>query len=143
MTKAFLTALMIGTALPAAADIATTYAFDGSFDDATFSLESAIVVRGLVIDWVSHSGEMLNRTAADVGSDVVIFDAADIFMFCSASLSREVMEADYMNIVFCPYAIFVYEREGEVVIGYRNMPEGEMQKVQSLLDDIAREAADQ
>lgn len=143
MTKAFLTALMIGTALPAAADIATTYDFDGSFDDATFSLESAIVGRGLVIDWVSHSGEMLNRTAADVGSDVVIFDVADIFMFCSASLSREVMEADYMNIVFCPYAIFVYEREGEVVIGYRNMPEGEMQKVQSLLDDIAREAADQ
>jgi uncharacterized protein (DUF302 family) len=143
MTKAFLTALMIGTALPAAADIATTYDFDGSFDDATFSLESAIVGRGLVIDWVSHSGEMLNRTAADVGSDVVIFDVADIFMFCSASLSREVMEADYMNIAFCPYSIFVYEREGEVVIGYRNMPEGEMQKVQSLLDDIAREAADQ
>ncbi len=143
MTKAFLTALMIGTALPAAADIATTYAFDGSFDDATFSLESAIVGRGLVIDWVSHSGEMLNRTAADVGSDVVIFEAADIFMFCSASLSREVMETDYMNIAFCPYAIFVYEREGEVVIGYRNMPEGEMQKVQALLDDIAREAADQ
>ena len=143
MTKAFLTALMIGTALPAAADIATTYDFDGSFDDATFSLESAIVGRGLVIDWVSHSGEMLNRTAADVGSDVVIFDVADIFMFCSASLSREVMEADYMNIAFCPYAIFVYEREGEVVIGYRNMPEGEMQKVQALLDDIAREAADQ
>ena len=143
MTKAFLTALMIGTALPAAADIATTYDFDGSFDDATFSLESAIVGRGLVIDWVSHSGEMLNRTAADVGSDVVIFDVADIFMFCSASLSREVMETDYMNIAFCPYSIFVYEREGEVVIGYRNMPEGEMQKVQSLLDDIAREAADQ
>lgn len=143
MTKAFLTALMIGTALPAAADIATTYDFDGSFDDATFSLESAIVGRGLVIDWVSHSGEMLNRTAADVGSDVVIFEAADIFMFCSASLSREVMETDYMNIAFCPYAIFVYEREGEVVIGYRNMPEGEMQKVQALLDDIAREAADQ
>ena len=142
MTKAFLTALMIGTALPAAADIATTYAFDGSFDDATFSLESAIVGRGLVIDWVSHSGEMLNRTAADVGSDVVIFDAADIFMFCSAALSREVMEADFMYIAFCPYAIFVYEREGEVVIGYRNMPEGEMQKVQALLDDIAREAAD-
>jgi uncharacterized protein (DUF302 family) len=143
MTKAFLTALMIGTALPAAADIATTYDFDGSFDDATFSLESAIVGRGLVIDWVSHSGEMLNRTAADVGSDVVIFDVADIFMFCSASLSREVMEADYMNIAFCPYSIFVYEREGEVVIGYRNMPEGEMQKVQSFLDDIVQEAVGQ
>jgi len=143
MTKAILTALMIGAALPAAADIATLYPFDGSFDDATFSVESAIVGRGLVIDWVSHSGEMLNRTAADVGSDVVIFDNADIFMFCSASLSREVMEADYMNIAYCPYAIFVYEREGEVMVGYRNMPEGEMQKVQSLLDDIVNEAVGQ
>jgi len=143
MTKAILTALMIGAALPAAADIATLFPFDGSFDDATFSVESAIVGRGLVIDWVSHSGEMLNRTAADVGSDVVIFDNADIFMFCSASLSREVMEADFMNIAYCPYAIFVYEREGEVMVGYRNMPEGEMQKVQSLLDDIVNEAVGQ
>ena len=124
----------------AAADGQTVYTFDGSFDDATFSVESAIIGRGLVIDYVSHTGEMLARTASDVGSDVELFKAADIFVFCSASLSREVMEADPMNIAHCPYGIFVAEREDHVMIGFRNYPEGEMQKVQALLDDIAREA---
>ena len=130
-------------ALPAMADEATVYEFDGSFDDATFDLESAIIDRGLVIDHVSHTGEMLARTGADVGSDVVLFDGADVFLFCSAVISRKVMEADPMNIAHCPYTMFVIDREGLVQIGYRNMPDGPMQEVQSLLDDIAREAAGQ
>ena len=95
------------------------------------------------MDWISHVGEMLERTRADVGSDVVLFDNADIYMFCSATLSRKVMEADPANIAHCPYGVFVTEREGEVQVGYRNMPEGPMQDVQALLDDIAREAAGQ
>lgn len=118
----------------------TTYAFEGSFDDATFAVESAIIDQGLVIDFVSHTGDMLNRTQADVGSDVKLFEAADVFVFCSAKLSREVMEADPMNIAHCPYGIFVADRAGEVMIGYRNYPAGEMQKVQSLLDEIVQDA---
>ena len=129
-------------ALPAIAQEATTYPFDGTFDDALFAVESAIVGRGLVIDLQSRVGDMLNRTGADVGSDVKIFDAADIFLFCSASLSREVMEADPMNIAHCPYGIFVAEREGAVTVGYRNMPDGAMQKVQGYLDEIVKEAVE-
>ena len=136
-------AFCIATTLPAAAQDSTVYAFDGSFEDATFNLETAIVGRGLVIDYVSHTGEMLARTGADVGSDVKIFDAADIFLFCSAVISRKMMEADPANIAHCPYAIFVTDREGRVEIGYRNMPDGVMQEVQALLDGIAREAAEQ
>ncbi len=45
-----------------------------------------------------------------------------------------------MNIAHCPYGIFVAEREGAVMVGYRNYPEGEMQEVQALLDGIVREA---
>lgn len=123
-----------------AGDIATTYAFDGEFDDATFAVESAIVGQGLVIDYVSHTGEMLARTGADVGSEVTLFDNADIFLFCSAVVSRKVMEADRANIAHCPYAVFVTDIEGQVEVGYRNLPEGAMQEVQSLLDGIAREA---
>ena len=85
---------------------------------------------------------MLARTAADVGSDVKLFEEADIFLFCSASLSRKVMEADPTNIAHCPYSVFVYEREGEVVIGHRTFPEGPMQEVQALLSEIATEAAE-
>ena len=130
-------------ASPALAQQATVYDYDGSFDDATFGVESAIVGRGLVIDWTSHVGEMLERTRADVGSDVVIYDNADIFMFCSATQSRKVMEADPANIAYCPYGVFVTDKDGKVQVGYRNQPEGVMQEVQALLDDIAREAAGQ
>lgn len=124
----------------ATAEDATTYPFDGSFEDAAFAVESAIVDKGLVIDYRSHVGEMLNRTGADVGSDVKIFDNADVFLFCSAVLSRKVMEADPANIAHCPYGIFVTDRGGQVAVGYRNLPEGPMQEVQGLLDEIAREA---
>lgn len=132
-------ALLFGSAA-FAQDLATTYPFDGEFSDATFSVESAIIDRGLVIDYVSHTGDMLNRTAGDVGSDIKLFDGADVFLFCSAVLSRKVMELDPMNIAHCPYGIFVIDQDGAVSIGYRNFPEGPMQEVQSLLDEIVQDA---
>lgn len=127
-------------AAPAFAQDPVTTPFDGSFDDATFAVESAIVNQGYVVDYVSHVGEMLNRTGADVGSDKQIFAAADIFLFCSAVLSREVMEADPMNIQHCPYGIFVAETEEGVLVGYRSYPDGPMKKVEEMLDGIVAEA---
>lgn len=135
---AALTAFVTGTA--ALAEDAITYPFEGTFDDATFAVESAIIGRGLVIDHVSHTGEMLARTGQDVGSDVVLFDAADVFLFCSAQLSRSVMETNPMNIAHCPYGIFVADQAGEVIVGYRQYPQGEMQQVQAFLDEIVKEA---
>jgi len=114
--------------------------FDGSFDDAAFAVESAIVDKGLVIDLISHVGDMLNRTGEDVGSDKMIFKAADIFVFCSAVISREMMEADPMNIAHCPYGIFVAETEDGVMIGRRDYPDGPMDKVEAMLDGIIAEA---
>ncbi len=140
MRRGLVAAAFSATASLAIAEGATTYTYDGSFEDAAFGVESAIVDRGLVIDFVSHTGEMLNRTGADVGSDAPIFDEADIYLFCSAVLSRKVMEVDPMNIAHCPYGIFVAEKDGEVMVGYRNLPDGPMQEVQALLDEIAREA---
>lgn len=140
MMKSLIYAVPFVCASALAADDAITVPFDGSFDDATFAVESAIVGRGLVIDYVSHVGEMLNRTGADVGSDKEIFVAADIFLFCSAVVSREVMEADPMNIAHCPYGIFVTEDSDGVKIGHRDYPDGVMQKVEDLLSDIVAEA---
>ncbi len=127
-------------ATPALAQDAVLHDFEGSFDDATFAVESAIVGQGLVIDYTSHVGDMLNRTGEDVGSDVKIFDAADIFIFCSAVVSRQVMEADPMNIQHCPYGIFVTEKEGKVQIGHRDYPDGPMDAVEELLEGIVAEA---
>ena len=128
---------------PALSD-AVTYTTSDSFDDVVFALESAIQGQGLVIDSISHTGDMLERTRAATGSDVVLFEKADIYSFCSASLSRKVMEADYMNVQFCPYHIFVFVRPDtpdETVVGFQSFPEGPMKEVEALLDSIAREAA--
>lgn len=145
MTRtALAAALALGLSVnAAAAQEATTYPFDGTFDEATMAVEAAIIGKGLVIDYRSHVGEMLNRTAADVGSTVKVYDNADVFLFCSAVLSRKMMEADPLNIAHCPYGVFVMDRAGQVSVGYRQMPEGPMQQVQTLLDEIAREAAGQ
>lgn len=138
--RPFLLALALCLTTSVAQAQVTTYPYDGSFDDAAFNLESAIIDRGLTIEYVSHVGDMLARTGKDVGSEVQIFDAADIYIFCSAVLSRKVMEADPMNIAHCPYGVFVTSIQGRVSVGYRSLPPGPMQSVQTLLDEIAREA---
>ncbi|WP_299929327.1 DUF302 domain-containing protein [uncultured Pelagimonas sp.] len=135
-------ALSLMSTAALAADM-ITYDTDESFDDVVFGLESAILDAGLVIDSVSHTGDMLERTREDVGSDTVLFLNADVFSFCSAKVSREVMEDDPMNIVFCPYDIFVMvrpETPDVTTIGFRSFPDGAMKKVETLLDGIAKTA---
>ncbi len=141
-------ALVLAAGLTMAASAAlsdgiVTYTTDESFDDVVFGLENAILDQGLVVDGTSHVGEMLERTKADVGSDITVFLKADVYSFCSAKLSRKVMEVDPMNIRFCPYDIFVAQlpdSPDQTIIGYREFPEGEMKEVQALLDTIARSA---
>ena len=139
--KRFLMASALCIASTAMAQEPVVYTTQDSFDDVIFGLENAILDQGLVIDHVSHTGDMLERTKADVGAETTIFTKADIYSFCSAALSRKVMEIDPMNVQFCPYDIFVAQRPGEpVIIGYRPFPEGEMQEIQDLLDTITRAA---
>lgn len=136
-----LAALLLATPL-LAEDIAALTPYDGSFEDATFSVETAIIGAGLVIDHVSHTGEMLERTRGDVGSDTVLYEgAADVFLFCSASVSRQVMEADPANIAFCPYSIFVVQTEAGVQIGHPLYAPETMDPVEALLGRIVEEAA--
>ncbi|MFD1341125.1 DUF302 domain-containing protein [Litorisediminicola beolgyonensis] len=126
-----------------AAPVIVSYDSSQSFDDVIFGLENAILGQGLVVDTIHHVGEMLDRTREDVGSTVVIFDHAEVYSFCSAALSRKVMEADPMNVAFCPYNIFVSVRAdapGVTTIGYRSFPEGQMKEVEALLDTIVRNA---
>jgi hypothetical protein len=135
-------ALTIAASSVSAADM-ITYDTDQSFDDVTFGLENAILDAGLVIDHISHTGDMLERTKGDVGSNVTLFLHADVYSFCSAKLSRDVMEADPMNIVFCPYDIFVMvrpETPDVTTIGFRTFPDGAMKTIEALLDGIAKAA---
>ena len=144
--KHHLLALACLCATPVGAQDIIMYTTTQSYADVAYSLESELLNEGLVIDSISHVGEMLERTRGDVGSDTVLYKAADSYSFCSATLSREVMEANPLNIAFCPYDIFIAETadsSGHVLIGYRSFPEGEMQKVQDFLDSIVRAAIGQ
>lgn len=138
------TAILITLCMTATANAQDfkTYQTDGPFDDIAFAIESAILSKGLVIDHVSHTGEMLERTRADVGSDTVLFVAADVYEFCSATISRQVMEANPDNFNFCPYAIRIFERPdtpGRVTVSHQTHS-GSMAPVNDLLESIVADA---
>ena len=126
-----------------AADGFYTVDVQADFEDIVMDVEDAITNRGLVIDHVSYVGEMLERTRGDVGSDTQLFHDARIFSFCSATLSREVMEAKLRNLQFCPYHVHVYQTAEEgapVVVGYREFNEPTMRPINYLLQQIVAEA---
>lgn len=106
----------------ASAEELVTRSKAGAFDDVKFDLGNAIIERGLVVDYAGNVAGMLDRTGADVGSTTKLYKHAEYMLFCSAKLSRAMMEADPTNIGFCPFVIFLYERAdkpGEIVVGYR------------------------
>ncbi len=138
-----LTGALALAAGPAAAAEPSVVTVQDSFDNVTFAVQNAITNAGLVIDTVSHTGDMLKRTGADVGSTKPLFLHADVFSFCSAVVSREVMTADAMNIQYCPYHIFVAElpdKPGTILVGHEVYPHGVMDKVNALLDGIIKDA---
>ena len=145
--------VLIVLAVAAAAQTAgevKTYTKKASFEDVKFDLANAITNRGLVVDFIGNVGGMLARTGKDVGSDKPIYKNADYMSFCSAKLSREMMEAEPGNVVHCPFVMFAYEtaaKPGEVVVGYRPLPKGGsvasvkvFEAIADLLDGIAKEA---
>ena len=127
-----------------------TYSKQAGYEDVKFELNDAIIRRGLAIDYTGHINTMLERTGADVGSTRRVYKNAEFFMFCSAKLSRAMIEADPINVGYCPYVVFLYEaadKPGEIVVGYRRpLPSGnaETQKalaaIDALLDGIAKDA---
>jgi len=131
-------------------DYRKTYVSHGSFADVRENLALAITGRGIVINNVSHIGNMLARTGKDLGAGVDVYAQAEALEFCSAVLSRNMMEADRHNIVFCPYIISVYTLPGEkdrVYLSYRRpqlvgnaASKESLQAVEQLLDEIIDEA---
>lgn len=140
--------LVLTIAVPESAKAAegvTAYETTAPFSDVAADLEDAIVNRGYVVDHHGYIGDMLKRTAQDVGAEKPLYREAEYLQFCSAVVSRAAMEADIGNIAYCPYILFVYEAEaspGKVNVGFRRLPEGKgRDAVNVLLDEIAQEAA--
>lgn len=119
-----------------------------AYEDVRLDLESAIIKEGLKIDYTGNIGAMLERTGPDVGSNQPIYQRAEFFTFCSAKLSRAMMEADPANMAHCPYVVFMYQRAAtvkEVTVGYRKLEvKGRgaktLEEINALLDRIAKSA---
>ena len=115
-----------------------------AFADAAQAVNDAIVNRGYSVDYHGFIGDMLKRTAADVGATKEIYKDAQFFTFCSAVVSRKVMEGDAGDIAYCPYVVFVYEKPdagGKTTVGFRKLPAGGARDgVNELLTSIVEEA---
>lgn len=126
------------------------YTKDARFEDVRDDARLAIESRGLVIDLTSHIHQMLERTGKDLGRSAKIFRNAETFSFCSATLSRQVLEADPHLIAHCPYSVTVYTSDaepGKVHVAYRRLPvagspaaQKALKAVNGLLDGVARTA---
>jgi uncharacterized protein (DUF302 family) len=153
LRNAFAAVLLLAVSVhgaSAAGDHMALFTKTGSFEDVRDAVEMAITDRGLVVNNVSHVGEMLERTGKELGATKQIFLKAEVLEFCSAVVSRRMMEPDPDNIVFCPYVISVYvvpEKPNEVRVAYRKpqitgSPESQeaLKEVDELLSGIVEEA---
>ncbi len=114
-----------------------------SFADTRDAIVTAIENRGLVINYTARIADMLERTGADIGANKKIFDQAETLEFCSAGLSRKMMESSPHYIVLCPFTISIYTLPGDTGgtwVAYRK-PQGRAARmVEGLLRDVAAEA---
>jgi hypothetical protein len=144
------TFVIVGASAYAAEKPVQIYAVKDSLESVKDEVINAIVKRGLVVDYIAHVGTMLARTAKDVGASKTIYAEAQSLQFCSATLSRRMMEADTANVAFCPHVIFVYALPGSpgtTQVGYRPLlrigsrqSKAAIDAVNALLDGIVREA---
>lgn len=144
--------LLAGASQTALADGSHMAVFtrQGSFADVREGVEMAITGRGFVINNVSHIGEMLERTGKDLGGGKQVYLKAEALEFCSATVSRKMMEVDPDNIIFCPYIIAIYvlpEKPNEVRVSYRKTQmvgspasQKALTQVNELLSEIIKEA---
>jgi uncharacterized protein (DUF302 family) len=128
---------------------AAVFKTQGEFQDVRDALQMAIEGKGLVINHTNKIAEMLERTGADLGASKQVYVKGEQFEFCSAAVSRRMMEADAAAITLCPYILSVYTvpNDRNVYIAYRKPPATEnaalkkaLSEVETLLKDIIDDA---
>ena len=142
---------IIADEAPAQAEAVLEVTTRGSFDDVKQQLVLAIENRGLIVNHESKVGEMLERTGKDLGAANRIYIRAEVLEFCSAALSRRVMERDHRLLALCPYGVGIYTLPGEadkVHLVYRRPPSEAsepaapiLQQVDRLLHEIVQDAS--
>ena len=127
-------------------------AIEGNFEEIRERVAFAVGSQGLVVDHTAKVGAMLERTGKDLGETRQVFAEAEVLEFCSALVSRRMVEADPHLLAFCPYRIAVYTLPGKPLttyVSYRRMvtdladpnQKAVLQRVESLLEAIVEEAS--
>jgi uncharacterized protein (DUF302 family) len=122
----------------------------GKFEDVRDVVVTMIEGRGLKINHANYIADMLERTGKDLGATKQVYVNGEQFEFCSATISRAMMEADPHAIVMCPYIISVYTvpNDGDTVyVAYRKPAATKnkalkkaLSSVENLLTGIIKEA---
>lgn len=121
----------------------------GTFQDVRDSLQFAIEGKGLKINHTNKIAEMLARTGPEIGATRQVYVDGEQFEFCSATISRKMMEADPNAMVMCPYIVSVYTvpNDSSVYIAYRKPGPTKnpalkkaLSDVEKLLNDIIKQA---
>lgn len=115
--------------------------------NARAALEDSIVAEGLMPASVSEFGDMLKRTAADLGHPADIYRDAVILTFCSAQVAGRMTSENPRHIALCPLSMALYNLPSEpqrVYLTYRlpatGTPGGA--QAEALLGRIARRTAE-
>ncbi len=127
-------------------------AIDGNFEEIRDRVAFAVESQGLVVDHTAKVGEMLARTGKDLGETRQIFGKAEVLEFCSALVSRHMVQADPQLLAFCPYGIAVYTLPGDSLttyVSYRRLvtevvspaQKPVLERVELLLEAIVEEAS--
>lgn len=112
----------------------------GDFQSVRDSVQSAIEGKGLVINHTNLIAGMLERTGKDLGATKQIYTNGEQFEFCSATISRAMMEADPHAIVMCPYIVSVYTLPGDknVYVAYRKPAASKNPALKKSLADVEK-----
>lgn len=118
-----------------------------AFDDVDAALVDAIADEGITPPTVSHFGDMLARTAPDLGHRPDLYAQARIYTFCSAGVAAMLATESAHNIALCPLSIAVYHiapQPGIVFLSYRrSAPSAGGEAANVLLGRIVQRAAKQ
>jgi uncharacterized protein (DUF302 family) len=140
MKKLLAACAMLCLPLTALAAEAYTVLFktQGTFQEVRDLLQFSIEGKGLKITNTNHIAEMLERTGKDIGETRQVYENAEQFEFCSATVSRHMMEADPHAIVMCPYSVVVYTIPADktVYLAYRKPAASKNPALQKTLDEL-------
>lgn len=127
-----------------------TYKVEGDFTAVLDSVKTAIEGKGINIAHTLPASNMLNRTGEAFGITDNVFIQAETVEFCSARISHRLAQANYENILLCPFTISIYvltRDPDHVYLSYRRpytMPDDEsqaaIQEMVQLVESIITEA---